>query len=208
VLEIELGLEPEPEPIPDDVIPPALRATPTAPGPAAPVQAAPEVSTTPPPAPTTAAPVRAVESPLAWPERSPLGTVPDLQWPQGGGQEAPAGPIDARFMEARGDPSILSASATLPPIDEFALPAPAKTVSWAPDEAAPSVDRPDEPFVAVTPPRARQQARTGRRRQVRVKIPVHALATVALLGALAFAVAMVLAQSAGAIHLGFLGPIA
>jgi hypothetical protein len=33
------------------------------------------------------------------------------------------------------------------------------------------------------------------------------LLTVVLLGALAAAVALVLAQSAGAIHLGFLGPV-
>jgi hypothetical protein len=37
---------------------------------------------------------------------------------------------------------------------------------------------------------------------------VRALVTVVLLGLLATAVALVLAQSAGAIHLGFLGPVA
>jgi hypothetical protein len=36
----------------------------------------------------------------------------------------------------------------------------------------------------------------------------HALFAVALLAVLATAVALVLAQSAGAIHLGFLGPVA
>jgi hypothetical protein len=36
---------------------------------------------------------------------------------------------------------------------------------------------------------------------------VRVLLTVGLLGTLAAAVALVLAQSAGAIHLGFLGPV-
>jgi hypothetical protein len=65
-----------------------------------------------------------------------------------------------------------------------------------------SVAAPSEDIAQAVPARAQRRRRTRR-------IPVLRMAaTVVLLAMLATAVALVLAQSAGAIHLGFLGPVA
>ncbi len=74
-------------------------------------------------------------------------------------------------------------------------------------EPRPVVESPvdDSPERAPTAPRSARRRQT---RPIRLRLPARSLATILLLGALAVAVALVLAQSAGAIHLGFLGPVA
>jgi hypothetical protein len=153
---------------------------------------------------------------LVWPGEAPLDEIPSLSWPTSSTADRAATMGEFRLPEA----PVLTESEAEPLPDLWPVP----LVATLPDSGAgtltePAVRRvetppfaPWVPPVATTEPSAATQSRVHRRQQRRERglrrFPLKAVATVVLLGLLATAVALVLAQSAGIIHLAWLGSTA
>jgi hypothetical protein len=176
----------------------------------------------------------AAEEPIA-PARAPMTTPADqtpvdegteLVWPE----EAVTAEVDSDFMASRAfeptTPPIVRETSAKTPTSASAA---AWTIEEIPDmapaipEAFPSA--PPRAKTTAAPPAPRRRAaapvsstamaprtppaeptlRTVQRRRERRRITLLSMATVVMLGILAVAVALVLAQSAGLVHLGFLG---
>jgi hypothetical protein len=163
-----------------------------------------------------------VSSDLVWPKDSPLREIPRLSWPSTTDQtpapdgsvggfglpKVPAiasspGPLQsAVVIEERANWSGSTAGESvavadpMPPVTPVVGPGVESAILITPLEGA--LDQPE-----WVPARAAKRKQKTRRR-----LPVHTARAMVLLVLLATAVALVLAQSAGAIHLGFLGPSA
>jgi hypothetical protein len=131
------------------------------------------------PPPTTVPPARPPAVRIITPEPEPEAPAPVAERPR------VAPPAPSATPEAPGSSPLL-----IHPVEGASLSPP------RPPVAAPRA-------ASVATPEATPRAL--RRRRARRKVPAKAVATVALLALLATAVILVLAQSAGAIHLGFLG---
>jgi hypothetical protein len=157
---------------------------------------------------------------LVWPSEAPLGEIPSLSWPTSSAADRAGTTGEFRLPEA----PVRTETESEPLPDLW----PGPLVATLADsgggtltepailrvEAPPSTPTPTPwvPPVAATEPSAATQSRAQRRQQRRERglrrFPLKAVATVVLLGLLATAVALVLAQSAGIIHLAWLGSTA
>ena len=131
---------------------------------------------------------------LIWPEDTPLEEFPDLAWPTATEETEEVVEI---LPETKAPPIVIVAAPPEAPV------APVVPVE-PPELVAPPVSSafPLEPIAAAEPARTPRSARRRRTRRVH---PLKVLATVTLLLVLAGSVALVLAQSAGLIHLSWLG---
>jgi hypothetical protein len=157
-----------------------------------------------------------VDSNLEWPSEESTSEesletdgIPTLEWPAGSEQKK-------RDQAAEGEvPVAAAATAMIPAVEPAARPTPERTF----ETPAPRVERSTSAadllateFSKVPSPKlaaksdAPVQPRTERRKQkAKLEISWKAVSTASLLALLAAAVAVVLADSAGAIQFGFLG---
>ncbi|HVB92085.1 MAG TPA: hypothetical protein VND70_08285 [Acidimicrobiales bacterium] len=171
-----------------------------------------------------------VLSKLVWPSDAPLQELSDLSWPSSMGQSEEADPVPEEFVLP--DIALLTSApaVTVPPVENVPS---AGMATVGPEVIRPPVIpgpeaavRTMEPAISIVAPEPMSSTlvvmpvegapviakpipgRAERRKRSRRTSVLRSSATFVLLSLLATAVALVLAQSAGAIHLNFLGPIA
>ncbi len=157
-----------------------------------------------------------VDSNLEWPseessaeESLETDGIPKLEWPAGSEQKK-------RDQASEADvPAAAAATAMIPAVEPTVRPTPERTFETpaprvehstsAADLLATEFSKVSAPKLSASPD-APVQPRTERRKQkAKLEISWKAVSTASLLALLAAAVAIVLADSAGAIHFGFLG---
>jgi hypothetical protein len=131
---------------------------------------------------------------LAWPAPANVDGVPDLEWPAEREDDLMTGAMDLDSVLEHVQPPAVTA-----PVTEQER-VPVRTIQTTPMVVAPAPRVPDQPAPTDVVP-----ARAARRRRAQRRAPLQRAGAVILLGLLATAIALVLAQSAGAIHLAFLG---
>jgi hypothetical protein len=166
---------------------------------------------------------------LVWPNRSNLGAVPDLAWPSDTTRENPKESVPAdsdlswsadatpkprvRVIESTPEPvpmTPVAPSAPTPPEPEMpepAMPEPAMKAADPKVVIRPVEGAPERPgaVTARASRAARRSTMQKNHQQPRRKSSAQVAFAISLLGVLAVSIALVLAQSAGAVHLGFLG---
>ncbi|HEX3795740.1 MAG TPA: hypothetical protein VHV57_14710 [Acidimicrobiales bacterium] len=137
---------------------------------------------------------------LVWPDRSTLTAVPDLAWPSDTPpREEPADPALSWDAESTPKPKVRVLESTPEPVPVMRAAEPKvviRPVEGAPDRPAP---------VTARATRAARRTRMHTNQSTRRKSPAQLAFTISLLGAIAVSVSLILAQSAGAVHLSFLG---
>jgi len=170
-----------------------------------------------------------VDSNLEWPSDEPLDSIPKLEWPSGGDRRKQTDEVEidapaAALASGRGTAWVIEEIEDLPPAVPTAMiplaeaivePTPERTYTPSapmPERTTSAADLLATEFsktpVAVETPAASAptvQPRTERRKQARAEFSWKTAGTAAMLALLAAAVAIVLADSAGAIHFSFLG---